>query len=88
MELGKAGTSGKNIEMSPLAFFLQQVIFTGPLATIVWLCGLWAGVVRPKLAVARAFPIAMPYETDKPIYVLRGMKMPLPDYWPKVKAYQ
>jgi hypothetical protein len=58
IELGKAGASGKNIEMSPLVFFLQQVIFTGPLATIVWLCGLWAGVVRPKLTIARAFPIA------------------------------
>jgi hypothetical protein len=33
-------------------------------------------------------PYAMPYETDKPIYVLRGMKMPLQDYWSKVKAYQ
>ena len=58
IELGKAGTSGKNIEMSPLAFFLQQVIFTGPLATIVWLCGLWAGVFRPKLVVSRTFAIA------------------------------
>jgi hypothetical protein len=58
IELGKAGAGGKNIEMSPLAFFLQQVIFTGPLATIVWLCGLWACLVRPKFAVARAFPIA------------------------------
>jgi hypothetical protein len=58
MELGKAGVSGKNIEMSPPAFFLQQIILTGPLATIVWLCGLWAGIVRPRLAVARAFPIA------------------------------
>jgi hypothetical protein len=28
----------------------------------------------------------MPYEADKPIYVLRGMKMPLPDYWPEGKA--
>jgi hypothetical protein len=58
IELGKAAASGKNIEMSPPAFFLQQAILTGPLATIVWLCGLWAGLVRPKLAVARAFPIA------------------------------
>ncbi len=33
-------------------------------------------------------PYAMPYETDKPIYVLRGMKMPLPNYWPDVKSYQ
>jgi hypothetical protein len=58
IELGNAAAGGKNIEMSPLSFFLQQVIFTGLLATIVWLCGLWAGVVRPRLAVARAFPIA------------------------------
>jgi hypothetical protein len=58
LELGKAGASGKNVAMSPPAFFLQQIIFIGPWAAIVWLCGLWAGVVRPKLAVARAFPIA------------------------------
>jgi hypothetical protein len=58
IDLGKAASSGKNIEMSPLAFLLQQVIFTGPLATIVWLFGLWACVARPKLAVARAFSIA------------------------------
>ena len=30
---------------------------------------------------------AMPYETDRPIYVLRGMKIPLERYWPKVKKY-
>ena len=30
----------------------------------------------------------MPYETNKPIYVLRGMKVPLQDYWPKVKNYR
>jgi hypothetical protein len=33
-------------------------------------------------------PYAMPYETDQPIYVLRGMKMPLQNYWPMVKAYR
>lgn len=58
IEFSNGTASGKNIEMSPLGFFLQQVIFTGPLAAIVWLCGLWSGIVRPKLAVARAFPIA------------------------------
>jgi hypothetical protein len=58
IELGMAGASGKNIGMSPLSFFLQQIIVTGPWAALVWLCGLWAGVIRPKLAVARAFPIA------------------------------
>jgi hypothetical protein len=33
-------------------------------------------------------PLAMPYETDQPIYVLRGMKIPLEQYWPQVKKYQ
>ncbi|MDE2463281.1 MAG: glycosyltransferase family 39 protein, partial [Alphaproteobacteria bacterium] len=31
---------------------------------------------------------AMPYETDRPIYVLRGMKVPLQKYWPQVKHYE
>ena len=58
LELGEAAARGKNLELSPRAFFLQQVILIGPWATIVWLCGLWAGMVRPTLAVSRAFPIA------------------------------
>jgi len=33
-------------------------------------------------------PYAMPYETNKPIYVLRDMKMPLQRYWPQVKHYE
>ena len=35
-----------------------------------------------------ATPYAMPYENDKPIYVLRGMKTQLQDYWPEMKAYR
>ena len=58
LQLGKAASGGKNIEMSPQAFFVQQIIFTGPLVTIVWLSGLWAAISRPKFEVARAFPIA------------------------------
>jgi 4-amino-4-deoxy-L-arabinose transferase-like glycosyltransferase len=57
IELGKAAANGKNIAMSLPAFFVQQIFFIGPLAAIIWLCGLWAGMVRPRLAVARAFPI-------------------------------
>ncbi|HEX3754004.1 MAG TPA: glycosyltransferase family 39 protein [Rhizomicrobium sp.] len=56
--LGKAGASGKNVAMSLPAFFVQQIVLIGPLAVVVWLCGLLAGMVRPKVAVARAFPIA------------------------------
>ena len=58
VELGKAGAASKNIAMSPAEFFLQQLLLVGPLASAIWLSGLWADIVRPKLAVARAFPIA------------------------------
>ena len=58
IELGKAGAGGKNVVMSPWEFFLQQLLLIGPLASLVWLAGLWAGLVRPRLAVTRAFPIA------------------------------
>jgi 4-amino-4-deoxy-L-arabinose transferase-like glycosyltransferase len=30
---------------------------------------------------------AMPYETNVPVYVCRGMKVPLREIWPKVKFY-
>lgn len=58
LELGKAGANGKNLPMSPMAFLLQQILQIGPVAAIVWLAGLWAGLVRPRLAVTRAFPLA------------------------------
>jgi hypothetical protein len=58
LELGKAGANGKNLAMSPGAFFLQQLLQIGPLAGVVWLIGLWAGLVGPRYAVVRAFPIA------------------------------
>ena len=58
LELGEAGANGKNIQMSLPDYFVQQLVLTGPLASIVWICGLWAGAVRPKLAVARAVPLA------------------------------
>ena len=58
LELGKAASGGKNIEMSPAEFFIQQIMITGPVATFIWLTGLWAGAVRPTYTVYRAFPIA------------------------------
>jgi 4-amino-4-deoxy-L-arabinose transferase-like glycosyltransferase len=58
LALGHAASHGKNVAMSLPAFFVQQIVLTGPLAAVVWLCGLWAGIFRPKFAVARAFPIA------------------------------
>ncbi len=58
IELGKAASGGKNVAMSPASYFVQQIMFTGPIAAIVWIAGLWAGIARSRLAVARAFPIA------------------------------
>jgi hypothetical protein len=58
LELGRVGAGGKNEAMSPPAFFLQQALYGGPWAAPVWLSGVWACVVKPKLAVARAFAIA------------------------------
>ena len=58
IELGKAGASGKNIELSVWSFFTQQLLLIGPLAGPVWLAGLWAGARKPDFAVFRAVPIA------------------------------
>jgi 4-amino-4-deoxy-L-arabinose transferase-like glycosyltransferase len=58
IELGRAGANGKNLAMSPAAFLVQQILQIGPPAALVWAAGLWAGLVRPKPAVACAFPIA------------------------------
>lgn len=33
-------------------------------------------------------PHAMAYETNQPIYVLRGMKVPLAKYWPQARHYE
>ena len=58
LELGKPAAGGKNLAMSPPEFLLQQLIYIGPWAAPVWLCGLWACMVRPALPVARAFAVA------------------------------
>jgi 4-amino-4-deoxy-L-arabinose transferase-like glycosyltransferase len=58
LELGKAAVNGKNVALSPVAFFVQQLLLMGPLAAPVWIAGLWACLRRPNLAVYRAFPIA------------------------------
>ena len=58
VELGAAGAAGKNIALSPLDFFQQQMLLIGPLAAPVWLAGLWAAAIRPRHAAYRIFPIA------------------------------
>jgi hypothetical protein len=58
LELGRAAVNGKNVALTPVAFFAQQLLLMGPLAAPVWIVGLWACLRRPKLAVYRAFAIA------------------------------
>ena len=58
LEIGAAGSSGKNIPLTPLNFFVQQLLFIGPLAAPVWLSGLWVTAVKPADATWRIFPIA------------------------------
>ncbi len=58
VELGQAGANGKNLVLSPLGFFGQQVLFVGPASAPIWLAGLWRFSVKPALPHYRAFPIA------------------------------
>jgi len=58
LELGGAAKNGKNVALSPVEFFLQQVLIMGPVAAPVWLSGLFAGAWRPKYQVFRALPVA------------------------------
>ncbi len=58
LELGRAAASWKNTALSPMAYFMQQLLLVGPAAAPMWLAGLWACLYRPKYAVYRAFPIA------------------------------
>jgi len=58
LELGNAAVNGKNVALSPVTFFVQQLLLMGPVAAPVWISGLWASSRRPKLAMYRAFSIA------------------------------
>ncbi len=58
LQLGRAAATFKNLPLSPRDFLVQQVVFTGPVATLVWLCGAAACLMRPRFAVARAFAVA------------------------------
>ena len=68
IELGEAAVNGKNLALSPLAFFGQQILFVGPLAALVWVAGLWRFSVKPGLAELRVFPIA--YAVMAAIYLI------------------
>ncbi|HEY1941610.1 MAG TPA: glycosyltransferase family 39 protein [Roseiarcus sp.] len=58
LELSKAGASGKNLALSPLAFLGQQALIAGPTLAPLWVAGLWSLAARPGQPELRAFPIA------------------------------
>ncbi|HET6452689.1 MAG TPA: glycosyltransferase family 39 protein [Spirochaetia bacterium] len=57
-ELARAGVEWKNRVLPPGAYLAQEVLMMGPLAAPVWILGLWAFGIRPKLAAYRAFAVA------------------------------
>jgi 4-amino-4-deoxy-L-arabinose transferase-like glycosyltransferase len=58
LELGQTAVNGKNLQLTPLAFFGQQVLFVGPAAVPIWLAGLWCFSIKPPFRELRVFPIA------------------------------
>ncbi|HXT09533.1 MAG TPA: glycosyltransferase family 39 protein [Roseiarcus sp.] len=55
LEIGAAGAASKNIALSPLGFFGQELLFVGPPLALVWIAGLWRLAKAPQeraLAVA------------------------------------
>jgi 4-amino-4-deoxy-L-arabinose transferase-like glycosyltransferase len=41
-----------------------------------------------RVAAISSAPLCMPYENNLAIYVCRGLKVPLADFWPRLKHYQ
>jgi len=39
------------------------------------------------LAAVHSAPLAMPYETELPIFVCRGLRVPLSSFWPSLRHY-
>jgi len=58
LALGQAAMNGKNVALSPLSYFLDQLLLIGPAAAPIWIAGLWACLDRPRDPVFRVFPIA------------------------------
>ena len=61
LELGKAANNGKNVALSPAAFFVQQLLSMESLSAPVWTsAGLWASsrVAAEALPCIALFPIA------------------------------
>jgi 4-amino-4-deoxy-L-arabinose transferase-like glycosyltransferase len=58
LELAAAGANGKNLALSPLAFFGQQALMLGPASAPLWIAGLWRLATKTSQPALRLFPIA------------------------------
>jgi Dolichyl-phosphate-mannose-protein mannosyltransferase len=58
IELALNGAHGKNIVLSPVALLAREILLAGPLALPVWLAGLWAFGIKPRLTPYRAVAVS------------------------------
>ena len=85
LELGQSAMNGKNLALTPLEFFGQQILFVGPAAAPVWIAGLWRFSVKPGLSELRIFPVA--YVTMASIFlVLHGKAYYIEPIYPVLLA--
>jgi len=54
LEFMARASAEKNLPVSPLAFFLQQIVIINPILLPIWLTGLLALLLAPRLAPLRA----------------------------------
>jgi 4-amino-4-deoxy-L-arabinose transferase-like glycosyltransferase len=75
----------RTLELSPLAFFGQQLLFAGPMAAPIWLAGLWRFSVKPEQPELRVFPIAYAVMVVM-FYALQGKAYYLAPVYPVLLA--
>lgn len=72
--------SGRNVALSPLQFVAQQAILTGPLATPIWLAGLWRLLAERSARSYRALGLAYVVTIAVLLAVHGRVYYPLPAY--------
>jgi hypothetical protein len=70
----------RNVELSPIQFIAQQIVFMGPLAAPVWLVGLWHLVMRREWREYRALGLAYLVAIGTLLAVHGRVYYPLPAY--------
>lgn len=70
----------RNVELSPIQFLAQQILFMGPLAAPIWLAGLGHLVVRPEGRRYRALGFAYVVTIGVLLAVHGRVYYPLPAY--------